>query len=150
MITYDRSIRYPDPEEYLYYEGASFRVEWYYTEDGRMPGLDYYRALGGIDQERLDCLGRYLADSPIGVRLPMTLYRIEDRQNGIYAFKARDERFFNFMAEGGRILITNAYRKHSQKMSASDIEKLRYAARCREDFLRRLREGTYYEAKESD
>jgi hypothetical protein len=150
MITYDRNRTYPDPEEFLYYEGSSFRVEWYYTEGGRLPGLEYYRAMGEAEQERLDCLVRYLADSPLGVRLPTILYRIEDKKNGIYAFKARDERFFNFMAEGGRILITNAYRKHSQKMSSSDLEKLRFAGRCREDFLRRLREGIYYEAEESD
>jgi len=145
MITYIRQAEYPDPEDVLYYQGRLFRIEWYYTAAGDIPALDYYQSLGETDQERLDLMVKYLADNPPGTILPKTMYRVEDKARRIYAFKPRDERFFNFSAEGGRIIITNAYHKHSQKMSRADLEHLETAAKRRADYLNRVREGTYYE-----
>jgi hypothetical protein len=139
-------VLYPDPKDVLYYEGKTFTVEWYYAESGRLPALDYYSQLREIDQDRLDAMVKYLADSPPGTRLPQTIFRIEDRENKIYALKSRDERFFNFTTEGAKIILTNAYHKHSQKMTRLDLEQLKVAVEYRKDYLRRLREGTYYEA----
>lgn len=56
------------------------------------------------------------------------------------------DRFFNFTTEGSVVIITNAYHKHSQKMTKQDLEELRIAGRYRQDYLRRGKEGTYYEA----
>ncbi|MDO8756652.1 MAG: hypothetical protein Q7J64_01455 [Elusimicrobiota bacterium] len=58
--------------------------------------------------------------------------------------KPRDERFFNFMTAGAKIIVTNAYR-HSQRMTKADLECLQVAVRRRQDFLRRAQDGTYYE-----
>ena len=44
-----------------------------------------------------------------------------------------------------RVIVTNAYHKHSQKMTKLDLEALEVAARCRADYLRRVQEGGYYE-----
>lgn len=137
---------YPKPEDVLFYEGPYFTVEWYYTESGNLPALEYYRRMAEIDQHKLKLIVKYMADSPHGTRLPATLYRIEDPLNRIFAFKPRGERFFNFTMEGAVIVITNAYRKHSRKMTKQDLEELRIAASCRRDYLRRVKEGTYYEA----
>ena len=136
---------YPDPTDVLYYKGTIFRVEWYYTIEGRLPACEQYRKLDETDQERLKKIVRYIADSPPGTLLPKTLYRIEDAIHKIYAFKSRNERFFNFMVDGRRIVITNAYRKHSQKMGKTDLDKLKTAAIYRADYLRRVANGTYYE-----
>lgn len=138
---------YPKPEDILYYEGKSFTVEWYYTEDGKLPALDYYSQLMESEQGRLDYMVKYLADNPIGTRLPETMYRVEDRENKIYAFKPGAQRFFNFMTIGKKIILTNAYQKHSQKMTKQDLEKLGMAVRYRMDYQRRLKEGTYYEKR---
>ncbi len=105
--------RHAQAEEMLYYAGAMFLVEWYVTEEGRIPGLEYYRGMSEVDQERLDHMVKYLADSRIGTQLPKVMYRVEDAKNKIYALKPRDERFFNFTTEGRRLIITNAYHKHS-------------------------------------
>ena len=110
-----------------------------------MPALVYYKELREADQDRLDYMVKYLADNPIGTRLPETMYRIEDRENKIYAFKPGSERFFNFMTVNKKIAITNAYHKHSQKMSRQDLEKLEISVKYRTDYFRRTREGTYYE-----
>lgn len=136
--------RYPKCEDVLYYEGKTFMVEWYYTQDGKLPGLQYYQSMREGEQERLDYMVKYMADSPIGTTLPKVMYRVEDKKNKIYAFKPAEHRFFNFTTQGRRIIITNAYRKHSQKMTRQDLEKLRVAGNHRTDYLRRMKEGTYY------
>lgn len=139
-------IVYPEPEDILFYEGPFLAVEWYYTPAGRLPALEYYERMSEPDRHKLKLIVKYMADSPHGTRLPTTMYRIEDRENKIFAFKPRAERFFNFTTDGAVVIITNAYHKHSQKMSRQDLEELRTSARCRQDYLRRIREGTYYEA----
>ena len=110
-----------------------------------MPAYEYYCDLSESDQKRLDDMIRYFCDRPYGVILPALMYRIEDQENKIYAFKPRVERFFNFTADGAVVVITNAYRKHSQKMSKKDLEHVRLAVQCRRDYLRRIGEATYYE-----
>ena len=138
-------IIYPKREDYIHYEGQRLTAEWYYTVNGNVPGFDYYRDLSRQDRVRLDQIIKHLCDSPFGTILPISLYRVEDRQNKIYALKPRDERFFNFTTEGSKIIITNAYHKHSQQMTKADMECLKIAVAYRHDYLKRLKEGTYYE-----
>lgn len=146
MISLNRDKpQYPAAQDVLYYEGKTFTVEWYYAVDGRLPGLEYYQSLDKGEQKRLDYMIKYLADNSIGTRLSETMYRVEDRGNKIYAFKPGGQRFFNFMTEGRKIIITNAYQKHSQKMARQDLEKLGIAAKYRADYLKRVGEGVYYE-----
>lgn len=140
-------ITYPRRQDFIHHEGRTFRVEWYYTAAGRMPGRERYFELDETDQCRLDKLVIYLANAPHGTLLPKSLYRLEDPANKIYAFKPRAERFFNFMTAGRRIIVTNSYTKHSQKMDKADLERLRIAALCREDYLQRTQNGTYYESE---
>ena len=49
------------------------------------------------------------------------------------------------MATGAKVVITNAYHKHSQQMTRADLECLKTAVRYKRDYLRRVGEGTYYE-----
>lgn len=132
--------------EVLIHPGRHLTAEWYYTAAGRMPAREHYEALPALDQDRFDDMIRLLCETPPGVLLPKTLYRIEDRAGRIYALKSRDERFFNFTTAGARVIVTNAYRKHSRQMTKADRVGLEVAARCRRDYLRRVGEGSYYEA----
>ncbi len=125
----------------LYYQGKTFTVEWYRDAAGKSLAKDYYDDLPEEDQHRLDDIVAYLADSPIGTRLPKTLYNEEDSKNKIYAFKPRDHRFFNFMTVGKRIVILNAYRKHAQQMTKKDLNLLETAVSAKNDYLRRLQQG---------
>lgn len=136
---------YPKRENYIHYEGKRLTAEWYYTVNGELPGFDYYMGMSKQDMVRFDQIVRHLCDSSFGTILPLTLYRVEDRQNKIYAFKPRDERFFNFTTDGAKIIITNAYHKHSQQMTKADIECLKIAIGYRQSYLKRVREETYYE-----
>lgn len=146
MITYMQMPQYPLPDEFILHLGPTFQVEWYYSVSGEMPGKDCYLGLSEGEQTRLLFLVKYMADRPFGNnRLPETMYRVEDKANKIYAFKPHAYRFFNFTTEGRRIIITNAYRKHSNKMTKADLEILAISAKYRQDYLRRIQEGTYYE-----
>ena len=135
----------PGYDAALIHRGKYFTAEWYYTAEGIMPGFDYYEELDEIDRDRFDDLTRYLCETRPGSILPKTIYRIEDRAERIYALKPRAERFFNFTTAGAKIILTNAYHKHSQRMGKGDMESLKFSVRCKRDYFRRLEEGTYYE-----
>ena len=138
--------RHPSPDEFILHEGPTFRVEWYYYDTGEMPARVYFLNLSDGEQTRLLFIVKHMADRPFGSnRLPETMYRIEDKENKIYAFKPNAHRFFNFTTEGRAIIITNAYRKHSNKMTRADREILAISAKNRQDYLKRTQEGTYYE-----
>ena len=136
---------YPKPEDFRIYEGRSFTAEWYYTDVGAMPAFDYYKRMTELDQERFEDIIEYFCDRAYGALLPKTMYRIEDAKNNIYAFKPRAERFFNFTTSGQKVIVTNAYHKHSQQMTKQDLEQLKISARYCDDYFRRIKEGIYYE-----
>src|SRR5438552_3860223 len=134
---------YPKSEDILIHKGAYFTGEWYYNERGEIPAFEYYERLSEVDQDRFDDLIRYLFETKPGSLLPQSLYRIEDHENKIYALKSRDQRFFNFMTINKKVVVTNAYQKHSQKMTKQDLGVLKVAVRYRNDYLSRLLGGTY-------
>lgn len=136
---------YPRKEDFVYHVGRVYTVEWYYTISGRMPGVEHYQNLSVPDRARFLQIVKHFCDSPHGTIFPKTLYNIEDHENKIYAFKPNAERFFNFMTVGAKIIVTNAYHKQSQRMRKIDLEGLKVAARYRQDYLTRIKEGTYYE-----
>lgn len=136
---------YPDYDDVLIHPGCYLTAEWYYTMEGKMPARDYYEALAEVDQDRFDDMVRYLCGTRPGSLLPKTLYRIEDHANKIYALKPRDERFFNFTTAGAKVIVTNAYHKHSQQMTKADLERLKAAVRYKNDYLTRVKGGAYYE-----
>lgn len=34
-----------ETSKYIIYEGPEYTIEWYYTEEGKVPGLDYFNGL---------------------------------------------------------------------------------------------------------
>jgi len=137
--------RYPKLEDVLIYEGQYFIAEWYYTESGQMPAYAYYQEMSETDQQRFDYVAKYFCENRPGLMLPRTIYRAEDAAHKIYAFKPGAQRFFNFTTEGAKVIVTNAYRKHSDQMTKQDLEHLKLSARYRDDYRKRVQEMTYYE-----
>ena len=132
------------PSDYIIYKGPTYTIEWYYTKNRRMPAYEYYTEMEEKIRDRFLYMVKYLADSPKGTRLPTSMYNIEDHKEKIYAFKPQAERLFNFMYKGGKVIVTNAYRKHSQQMTKQDKERVKIAVRYKKDYLKRVKEGTYY------
>jgi len=136
---------YPQEEDFLIYKGKYFVAEWYYTGHGKIPARAYYLSLDEVDRRGFMHLVTLFCDTRPGQLLPKTMYRVEDSVNKIYAFKPRNERYFNFTTFGAKVIVTNAYHKHSQEMTKLDLNELRLAAKLRADFMIRVMERTYYE-----
>ncbi|MBR1713638.1 MAG: type II toxin-antitoxin system RelE/ParE family toxin [Treponema sp.] len=126
-------------KEYIAYQGEKFTIEWYYSQNGESQPLEFFKKLSPLEQQKFFYLVKRIGD--FGFISDKTKFRNED--DGIYAFKPQPNRFLSFFFEGGKIIITNAFVKKSQKLKKQDKESAIYA---RADYLERIKEGTYYES----
>lgn len=132
------------PSSYYVYSGKTFEVEFYVTQDGKVPAFEYHEEMTDEEQRRFLAVIQLIADSPIGTIFPKTIYNIEDKAHGVYAIKPSHQRFFSFMTHDRRIILMNAYKKHSQKMTKADKELLKTAIRFKRDYDDRTKRGIYY------
>ena len=130
----------PQKEDYIFYQGEKFQVEFYFTETGEMPAKEYLEQESLGVQVKLAALVKYIADH--GILFNKTKFRKVDSKENIFEFKPLDHRFFSFFYKNRKIIITNAYRKKSQKVSKRDLEK---AKNMKITYTDRLKEGVYYE-----
>ena len=101
--------------------------------------MEFFKKLSPLEQQKFFYLVKRIGD--FGFISDKTKFRNED--DGIYAFKPQPNRFLSFFFEGGKIIITNAFVKKSQKLKKQDKES---AISARTDYLERIKEGTYYES----
>lgn len=130
----------PRKEEYVFYRGQKFQVEFYFTESGRMPARDYLEDTPLEIKAKLAALVAYIAEC--GRFFDITKFRMVDSSEKIYEFKPLGHRFFNFFYDGGKIIITNGYVKKSQRVSDKDLER---AKGLKRDYIDRVKGGRYYE-----
>ncbi len=128
-------------KEFVAYRGKKFTIEWYYNQKNESQPLEFFNSLSFTDQQRFFHLVKRMGD--FGFISDKTKYRNED--DGIYAFKPQPNRFLSFFYEGGKIIITNAFVKKTQKLRKQDKE---CALTARSDYINRVREGTYYDYEE--
>ena len=133
-------MKRPKKEDYIFYQGERFQVEFYFTETGEMPAKEYLGKESLGVQVKLAALVKYIADH--GRLFNKTKFRKVDSKENIFEFKPADHRFFSFFYEGKKIIITNAYMKKSQKVSKRDLEK---AKNMKRTYAARLKGGNYYE-----
>lgn len=147
-ITYDNineASRMKHLDQYRIYSGKTYDVEFYFTAKGEAPAYDYYLDLDESIRRRFLVIISHFADAPFGTILPKAVLNIEDKADGIYAFKPFIHRFFSFFTKGKKIVILNAYQKQSQQMTKQDRKVLELAKKMKNDYLTRVKEGTYYE-----
>jgi len=63
------------------------------------------------------------------------------RGDKIYAFKPKPHRFLAFFFTGGKVIITNAFAKKSDKLPPGEKDR---ALRCMQDYEQRVKAGSYY------
>jgi phage-related protein len=124
--------------EIIAYAGRVFRIEWYYDERGRSQALEYAEALDEADRKKLAALLTVVGD--IGRLRNKQRFRYEGDQ--IYALKPKPHRFLAFFFEGGKVIVTNAFTKKSDKLPPGEKDR---ALRCMKDYEQRVKAGTYYE-----
>ena len=133
-------MKVPKKEDYIFYQGYKFQVEFYFTKTGKMPAKDYFEKESLDIQVKLAALVKYIADN--GRLFNITKFRKVDSEDKIFEFKPTSHRFFSFFFRGGKIIITNAYMKKTQKVNKRDLEK---AKSIKKDYIYRVKKGDYYE-----
>ena len=130
----------PRQEDYIFFQGEKFQVEFYFTQKGELPAKKYFDSAQRQVQVKLLALVKYMAQE--GRIFDEAKFRLVDKKEKIYEFKPLAERFFNFFCEGKKIILTNAYRKKGQKV---DKRELARAIALKRDYELRVQGGVYYE-----
>ncbi len=133
-------MKYPKSEDYVFYKGDKFQVEFYYDENGGMPAKEYFDDSSHEVQVKLLALVKFMAEN--GKLFDEEKFRMVDKENKIFEFKPFGERFFNFFCEDKRIVITNAYPKQKQKVNPRELRK---AVDLKKDYKQRVKDGGYYD-----
>lgn len=122
------------------YRGTQFSVEWYIGVNGRSDARDFYESLPIAGRVKFLKLVRLISE--IGRIYDQTKFRNEGES--IYAFKPQPDRFLCFFHSGRKIIVTNGFRKKTQKLPGNEKQK---ALKAKADFETRINQGTYYEKK---
>lgn len=109
-----------------------------FSDKGYSQALEYFEKLPESQQDKILTLLQFMAT--VGKIWDTTKFRNEG--NGIYAFKTGQDRYLCFFFKQGKIIITNAYTKKSQKMPPKEKQK---ALTAYKDYVNRVQEKTYYE-----
>jgi len=126
------------PRELIAYEGRKFTIEWYWDDSGYSQPLEYAEALDDADRKKLAALLMVMGD--IGQLRNKQKFRYEGDK--IYAFKPQPHRFLAFFFVGGKVIITNAFVKKSDKLPPGEKDR---ALKCMRDYEQRVKAGSYYE-----
>ena len=108
-------------ESFLVYKGEYYSIYFHAERKSSSAVHEYFERCDDATQASLLFLAKTIAD--IGRIYNETKFCIEDKQNKIYCFKPRQERFFCFFFVGKRIIITSAYTKKKQKLDKRELNK---------------------------
>ena len=125
-------------KDYRAYEDENLTIEWSYKENSDSSVQEYFEELTLMEQKQL--VTSFMIFGTTGRLYNTEKFRYEGDR--IFVFKVYQYRFFCFLAQSKKIIITNAYRKKEQKISK--VEKAK-AVRARALYIQRVQEGTYYE-----
>jgi phage-related protein len=125
-------------KEFIAYQGDTLTVEWFFDENGNSASLDYFESLSGTQKRKTLMLFKRMGD--FGKISDITKFRNEGDK--IFAFKPQPERFLSFFYTGKKIVITNGFRKKSQKLPEKEKN---LALQRMNSYDSRVNSGDYYE-----
>lgn len=108
-------------ENFLIYKGEHFAIYFHAETRDSSSVNEYFECCDDTTQASLLFLVKTIAD--MGRIYDERKFRIEDRQNKIYCFKPKEQRFFCFFFVGKKIIITSAYTKKKQKLDRHELNK---------------------------
>lgn len=108
-------------KKFLVYEGSHYTVYFHAEGNSTSSVYDYFERCDNVTQASLLYLVKRISDT--GRIYDTTKFRIEDKENKIYTFKPKQERFFCFFFVGKTIIITSAYRKKRQKLDTKELKR---------------------------
>lgn len=124
--------------EYIAYSGRFYDIEWFFDSSGYSQSYEYVMKLSPKFQQKLFYLFKRIADD--GKISDKTKFVYEGDK--IYAFKPQPYRFLAFFIRGKKIIVTNAFRKQTNKIPRQEKE---LSLKCYKDYLKRIENGKYYE-----
>jgi phage-related protein len=125
-------------KEYIVFNGSKFAIEWYFDHKGNSSALNYFESLS--EDEQIKSLGLFELMGNIGEIKNKTKFNYEGDK--IYAFKPQPYRFLCFFFAGGKIIITNAFHKKTDKLPIGEKNK---ALKYKDNYELRVNRGDYYE-----
>lgn len=108
-----------DEKTSLIYEGACFRIEWFYDQNGFSQAYEYFLKTSDVQKRKLLILIKKMGD--FGEIFDKTKFNYEGDQ--IYVFKPQPDRYLCFFFKGKRIIVTNAFRKKTQKLPLAEKKR---------------------------
>lgn len=119
-----------DKSNCVIYKGDFFQIEWYYDNDGKSQPYDYFESCDFIQKRKFLMLCQRMGD--FGKIMDITKFRFEG--DDIFAFKPQPDCYLAFFKKGSKIIVTNAFRKSSDKMPKKEKE---LALKNRADYIAR-------------
>lgn len=107
-----------DKNSCLIYEGEHYRIEWYFDNKGYSQAYEYFLGVSDVQKRKFLILVKKLAD--FGTIFDKTKFRNEG--DSIYAFKPQPDRYLCFFFTGKKIIVSNAFRKKTDKLPQSEKE----------------------------
>jgi phage-related protein len=127
-------IKVMDDKDCVIYRGQKFILEWYYNKNGKSVAFDYFMESTEELQDKFLVLVKKMGD--FGKIFDKTKFRNEG--DGIYAFKPQPDRYLSFFTDGKKIIVTNGFRKKSDKLPKNEKE---LAIKYRQDYIERKTGG---------
>ncbi|WP_446010139.1 type II toxin-antitoxin system RelE/ParE family toxin [Candidatus Electrothrix sp.] len=125
-------------KEFIAYEGDTLTVEWFFNEKGESEALKFFETLSDAQKRKTLMLFKRIGD--FGRISDITKFRNEGEK--IFAFKPQPDRFMSFFYTGKKIIITNGFRKKTQKLPKKEKA---LALKRMKSYMSRVTSGCYYE-----
>lgn len=125
-------------KEYVAFKGEKFTIEWYFSNKGKSIAYDYFENLD--EESQIKLLGLFELIGNIGEIKNKTKFNYEGDK--IYAFKPQPYRFLCFFFKDGKIIVTNAFYKKTNKLPKGEKER---ALKYKNEYERRIQRGEYYD-----
>ena len=125
-------------KEFVANRGDRLTLEWYFDTNGRSSALEYFEELSFSEKKKLFYV--FMQLSKRGKVFNKEKFRCEGDK--IYAIKASQDRLLCFFFDGVKLIVTNGFKKKSNKMPRREKEKALIAKKSYEE---RCKKGTYYE-----
>jgi phage-related protein len=101
------------------FKGEKYTIEWFVDAKGYSQAMEYFEEASQSQKNKTMYLFSGMAN--FGKIWDITKFRNEG--DGIYAFKPDQDRYLCFFVRNGKIIVTNAFMKKSQKMPKKEKEK---------------------------
>jgi hypothetical protein len=103
-------------------KGDKLTVEWAIDSRGRIPALEYFKALGKKDRQKMISLFKRLADDGAIVNRKQ-FKSLGARGEGLWEFKDFQQRFLGDFRSGGRFVVAHGLQKQQDDLDPNDIAR---------------------------